>query len=189
MPDISMGFIGITGTLLGVAINELLRRQRRIEIYTARLFDKRLAAYEELTRKLHAGYEVATDIMESSGYSHEQRHEMISIALHDIASFTDENELYLDSDLAAHCVATFMGAEDVQDVKDENEKAKMKGDIVDMYVQARRMIRADSGVEKIDRFFKKLTKPTLSSPVIDYIKHLREHPEELELIREKASKR
>lgn len=184
MAELWIGLIGIFGALLGVTVNELLRRRRRIETYSARVFDKRLATYEELIKRLQAGYEIAADVFENPDYSSEQRHELISVAIHNVASLMDENELYIDSDLAMHCVATFMGAEDVFDIQDIDERNTMKQDIRNMYMNARRMIREDSGIAEIDKHFKKITRPTLSSPVIDHIQYLRKHPEEVQRFRE-----
>src|SRR5208337_3985962 len=118
MNDMWTALIGLFGVLLGMGLNELLRRRNRIETYSSIVFDKRLALYEELMSRLQAAYKVATDVMENEEYSEEQRQELVSAAILDIAAFSDENELYIDSDLAAHCVATFMGAEDIQGIQD-----------------------------------------------------------------------
>jgi xanthosine utilization system XapX-like protein len=39
--------IGLLGVLVGISINEWLRKRNRIETYAARVFDKRLEIYEE----------------------------------------------------------------------------------------------------------------------------------------------
>lgn len=184
MADAWIGLIGIGGVLVGVIANELLRRTRRIETYTARVFDVRLAKYEELMGLLYAASKIASDVIENSDYSAEERHALISAALFPIAEFTDKNELYIDSDLAAHCVATFMGAEDIRDIENVDEQNETKDIIWNMYKLARQMIREDSGVAKIDKLFKKITKPTLSGPIIERIRYLREHPEEVRRSRE-----
>ncbi len=168
------GLLGIGGVLSGAVANELLRRNRRIETYAARVFDVRLAKYEELMRRMHAAHAIASDVMDKADYSPEQRHKLISAAIMSIAEFTDENELYIDSDLGAHCVATFMGAEDIPEITDLDKKEDAKREIRELYKQARQMIRQDSGVEEVDRLFKKIAKSTLSGPIIEYIRFLRQ---------------
>jgi hypothetical protein len=184
MNDMWTALIGIFGVLLGAGLNELLRRNRRIESYTGRIFDKRLEKYEELMALLQTASEIATDVMENTEYTPEQRHELISAVILPIAQFTDDNELYIDPDLAPHCVATFMGAEDVLDHKDPKEREARRQDIRDMYANARRMIREDSGIAEIDKLFKKITKPRLSSPIIERIRYLKAHPEEVQKFHE-----
>lgn len=54
--------IGLTGMLLGILLNELLRRRNRIEGYAVRVFDKRLEIYEGLYERVSACSEVAIDV-------------------------------------------------------------------------------------------------------------------------------
>jgi hypothetical protein len=171
--------IGIFGVILGAILNELLRRKRRIEAYTVRVFDKRLEKYEELMALLQAASKVASDVMENHEYTPETRHELISAAIWPIVQFTSDNELYIDPELAPHCIATFMGAEDIQSIKDPKEREERQQEIRNMYANAKRMIREDSGIVEIDKLFKTMTKPRLSSPIIERIHYLKAHPEEV----------
>lgn len=171
--------IGIFGVLLGAGLNELLRRNRRIEVYTVRVFDKRLEKYEELMALLLVAAEVASDVTKNPEYNPEQRHELMSAAILPIAQFTDDNELYIDPELAPHCVATFMDAEGIPSINDPREREKRLQEMRDMYVNAKRMIREDSGIAEIDKLFKTVTKPRLSSPIIERIRYLKAHPEEV----------
>lgn len=164
------GATGVIGSVIGAAVNELLRRSNRIEGYSAKVFDKRLAAYEALLEHMHEGYKVASEVMTNPVFSPEQRHGAISVVIQDIAQFTDANELYLDDDLKAHCVATFMGAEDALAADDEAEREAVRGAIRRMYSEARRMIREDSGVAGIDRLLKRVARPRLSGTFIDYLR-------------------
>jgi hypothetical protein len=164
------GVTGVVGSVIGAAVNEILRRSNRIEGYSAKIFDKRLAAYEALFEHMHEGYDVASEVMSNLSFTPEERHEAISIVIHDIARFSDANELYLDDDLRAHCVATFMGAEDVLAVADEAEREAQRAKIRRMFSEARRMIREDSGVAGVDRLLKRVARPRLSGEFIDYLR-------------------
>lgn len=180
MNDIWTAIIAVFGVILGAGLNELLRRNRRIEAYASPVFEKRLQKYEELMALLHDASSVAHDVMQNPEYTPEQRHALISAAILPIAEFTDNNELYIEPDLGAYCTATFMGAEDIQEIQDPHERDKQAQNIRNMYMDAKRMIREDSGISEIEKLFKGMTKPKLSSPIIQRIRYLREHPEEIQ---------
>lgn len=179
MAEVWVGLFGFGGVMVGVALHELLRRTSRIEAYAGRVFDARLAKYEELFGLLHSGYEIASDVIENSDYTAEERLAFISAPIMAIAEFTEENELYIDSDLGAHCVATFMGAEEIRDIENIDERNEEEERIWEKYKLARQMIREVSGVAEIDKLFKKITKPNLSGPIIERIRYYREHPDEV----------
>lgn len=171
--------IGLVGVILGVLLNEGIRRSRRIETFSPKLFEKRLKKYEQLMALLQAGYKVASDVMSNPAHPKEERHALISEAIHSIARFTDQEELYIDPELGTHCVATFMGAEDVLLIKDPKERVEAEQDVREMYKEAKRMIREDSGIFEIEKLFRSIYKPRITSRVIDRIRYLRAHPEEL----------
>ena len=159
---------GLTGVLLGSGLSEILRRSSRIESYAARVFDKRMRVYEELFAKLVDAKAVAEEVMEQGKHSANERHAMVSSVVLDLAHFCDTHELYLNEELAIHCTASLMGAEDVADIT-SLEKQKEAAQRVRSGLQAaRQMIRAESGIAKIDKFFGSLTRAKLSSPVIEY---------------------
>ena len=63
------GATGVIGSVIGAAVNELLRRSNRIESYSAKIFDKRLAAYEALFEHMHKGYDIASEMMSDESLS------------------------------------------------------------------------------------------------------------------------
>lgn len=152
MNPIWTSLIGLLGVMLGVLLNEGIRRSRRIETFSPKLFEKRLEKYEKLMALVQAGYEIASDVMTNPAHSNEERHSLISEAILAIAHLTDQEELYLDTDLSAHCVAAFMGAEDVLSITDLVERERAQQRVVEMYSEAKRMIREDSGIFEIENF-------------------------------------
>lgn len=170
----------MAGIILGVFLNELLRRRSRIESFSSTVFERRLGIYEELFKKIQAAYQIATDLIENPAYSKEQRHDIVSDAILDIASFCDENDLFIDSDLVAHCTALLMGVEVIFHMTDEAEKQKAIHDFRDEYANTKRIIAEDSGVQQVNALFKSIAKPKLSSPIIDRINELREEKREQE---------
>lgn len=169
-PAIVGGATGVIGSVVGAMVNEAMRRSNRIETFSAKVFDKRLAAYEGLLEQMRQGYAIAADVMEDASLSPEQRHEAIAIVVHAIGEFSDSNDLYLDDDLRAHCMATFMGAEDILAIEDETERQRQRGAITRMYNQSRRMIREDSGIAGVSRLLKGIARPRLDGDFIDYLR-------------------
>ena len=179
MNDLWIAVIGILGVIIGAGLDELIRRRQRIELYTVKVFEKRMEKYEKLTDLLHDASEIANEVMENEDYSVKQRHDIISSVILPIANFVDENKLYIDSDIAAHCVATFMGAEDIMEMIDPAEREMGIKEVREMYVNAIRMIKEISGIAEIEKTFKVITKPKLTSPVIDRIRELRKEQKDL----------
>lgn len=161
--------VGIVGVIVGALLNELMRRRNRRELYAPRIFEKRLAAYEGLIEKIHQGSKVADEIIERGDFSQKQRHDLISVVIHDMAEFIEKNHLYLDEELTVHCMALFMGVEDIYDA---NEKERQE--LLDHYRQMRkdalRMAAEDSGVAEINRLFKTINKPKIDGALIRYFR-------------------
>jgi hypothetical protein len=163
-------FIGLVGILLGAFLNEILRRLRRAERYSDCIFQKRLQAYERLMDLISRGAEIVKDVTENPELTKEDRHGLVSSAIHPIAEHVDRNVLYIDEELATHCVALFMGTEDLYD-SPAREKDLQRYRV--MLNETRRMIAEDSGVAKINRLFKSINRPRITSPIIERVRELR----------------
>jgi len=86
----TQALIGILGVLVGILANEVIRRRRRIEDYSTRIFEKRLQVYEELYWKLHECYEAANEAL-GGDQPVEQRHEIIAALVFPLMEFMDKN--------------------------------------------------------------------------------------------------
>jgi hypothetical protein len=167
-PDLmETALIGFVGVLLGIFINEMLRRRNRIESYAGHVFDKRLEIYEGLYQRVAALGPLATDLIENSNYSHEQRHQIVSVAVQDIAGWCDDNDMYINEELTVHCVPLLMGIEDVYDMKDEASKQATIAHFRENFRAAKKMIRKEAGIEDIEKLFSRITKPRRSSPIVE----------------------
>lgn len=164
--------IGIVGILVGALLSEFLRRRNRRELYAPMVFDKRLAAYEGLIEQINHGSEVATEIIENDKFTQEQRHELISVVVLGMAKFTEKHRLFLDEELSAHCIALFMGVEDIHGANEE-DKQELLGNYRQMRSEALRMAVEDSGVSEINRLFKAINKPKIDGAFIDYLRKLK----------------
>jgi hypothetical protein len=139
--------LGMLGVIVGSVLNEYLRRRRRIEDYSSAIFAKRLEAYETLMSLIRDGSGKADEVINNAVLSFEERRALISSAVLSIAEHVDRNALYLDEQLKAHCVALFMGIEDIHDVP-ESEKQHHLEVYRKLRKEAYRMITEDSGITR-----------------------------------------
>jgi hypothetical protein len=165
--------IGLFGVLVGIFLTEYFRRQRRIEFYSKEVFQKRLSVYEELYKKMEASYLIATDVIENPDYSEKERGKIISEVIMDVASFTDQNGLYLNENLVIHCLLTLIGVEDIFSIENPDEKETQITTFREAYGKAKQLIRKESGMETLDKLFGSISKAKLESPYISYYQKIK----------------
>src|SRR5438477_617567 len=139
--------IGLGGVLVGIFINEMLRRRNRIGSYAGHVFDKRLEIYEGLYQRVAASGPLATDLIENPNYTQEERHQIVAAAVHDVAGWCDDNDMYINEELTVHCVPLLMGMEDVYVMKDEAKKQESITQFYENLRAAKKMIRKEAGIE------------------------------------------
>ncbi len=159
--------IGFVGILLGIVLNEQLRRRNRIENYSTVVFERRLDLYEELFRRVCHYSEVATEVIENDDLTKEQRHGVVSCALHEVAGFCDEHDLYINDEIALHCMCIIVGIEDVYYIEDEDEKKQEIKHFQNNLLAAKRMIRKETGIADLDKLYRSIIKAKHSSPIIE----------------------
>jgi hypothetical protein len=164
--------LGMAGVIVGILLNEFLRRGRRTEQYSPEIFTKRLAVYEGLMARIHTGSDLADEAINDPKLSAKQRHDLVSAAIHSVAEYVDLNTLYIDEELGAHCVAMFMGTEDIHDAP-ESEKEVLLRNYYQLQKETYRMISEDSGVAQINKLFRSINRPLITSPVIEHMRELR----------------
>ncbi len=163
--------IGVVGVPLGIFLGEFLRRRQRAEQFAAAIFGKRLEAYDALIGLVDDGGTIADHIISNPNLSAAERHDLISAAIAPIARHADRNILYIDAELGAHCTALFMGVEDIADLP-EAEQLEHLEDYQRQKRETRRMILEDSGVAKVNKVFRAINRPRITSPVIERIREL-----------------
>ncbi|UXH79994.1 hypothetical protein [Roseateles amylovorans] len=164
--------IGLVGVLIGALLAEHFRRRNLIDAYSQKIFERRLEIYEGLMALVQSGHAVASDVMSSESLTKEERHAAISEAILAIAEYTDENALYIDSEVAANSVAMLMGAEGIQDIEDETERAAEIAVLHRSYKTAKHIILEESGIRQINKHLKIVSKSKPDSPVIRRIREL-----------------
>jgi hypothetical protein len=164
---------GVVGALLGVLLNEFVRRKNRRELYAPKIFEKRLAAYESLAELIENGSGVANEVIENPNLTYEQRHDLIAAVVMSNAKLLDKNRLYIDEEIGAHCVALFMGVEDIYGSKNV-ERERLLKNYHTLRSEALRMIREDSGVAEINKLFRTINRSKLGGPIVEAIRELRQ---------------
>ena len=165
--------IGFLGILIGILLTELFRRRSWIEIYSTSIFEKRIALYEELMRKLDTASGVARDVIENPEYASDERQSRIFSAVISLDEYVDQNPLHLNEELGSHCVGMFLGVDNIYEMEDEDEKIRLKEGFWKDVRNAKSMVKKESGAEELNRLFKSITRAKHSSPLIDRIRELR----------------
>jgi hypothetical protein len=164
--------IGLIGVLIGVLLAEYFRRRNRVEIYSQKVFERRLDIHETLMKLVQGAYAAVSATLEFPGSAKEERHAIVSGAILSIAEFSDENALYIDSYLAADLTAMAIGVEDIPDIEDDIERDAEISAFRNRYKLAKRMILEESGIHQINQHFRLVSRSKPTSPIIQRIKEL-----------------
>jgi len=164
--------IGILGTLSGIFISEYFRRKNREALFSDVIFKKRLNIYEELFKRLNIIRSQAGKVMEGRDLSKKKRHQIWSEVVLPFAEFLDNNDLYINEKIQDHAIASIIGVEEIADFQPKEKEQRILQFQEDIS-KAIEMIREDSGLKRLDKFFKKINKPSLNSDWINYIEKLK----------------
>lgn len=165
MESALIGFIGI---LIGIALNELLRRRNRIEGFAPKIFEKRLEIYEGLYSLMSMCGKLGEDVISTAEYSAEERKDIVSSGIHEVAEWCDTHGMYINSDLIVHCVPILMGIEDIYYISDTEQRKKEITRFRKLLRDSKLMICKESGIADINNLFTRITKAKHKSPIIDY---------------------
>ncbi len=164
--------IGLLGVLIGLLVNEHFRKRNRIEAYSSRIFDKRIQIYEELFAKVTDCSEIISDLTENPKYSKEERHDIVSAAVHALAQYGDEHSFYLSEHIVLQYMTLMMGVEDIYYIENKEEKEREIQRVWKHLRDTKNMIRKESGIEELDNLFKSITRAKHKSHIIDHYNKL-----------------
>ncbi len=159
-------FVAPFFVIVGIFINEHFRRKDKEALFSDRIFDKKLEIYENLHLKMQEFYIKAEDVINDKQLSKEEKIKEISPIIISIAVYLDENNLYINEDLAMHCMLTLVGIEDISSEKEISNFRK------DRKITTQ-LIREEAGLKRLDKFYDKINKKETTSKYIEYIKELR----------------
>jgi hypothetical protein len=106
--------------------------------------------------------------MENPKYPEEERHEIWSSVVFNIAKFMDSNGLYLNDNIVVHCMSALVGIEDVYYIEDPEEKKDEIENFTKSIANARKMIKSETGLEALNKLFGSISKAKHESEIISY---------------------
>lgn len=165
--------IGAAAALAGVGLSELVRRRNRAETYAQAVFGRRLDAHERLFAAVRAAGSAANAAFEVSESERDEAKGLVFAAGLTVAEIADEFELYID-ELGAHCTALWLNIPDILDTADLVKREALIAAFRHDYWRALDMIRDESGLSRVNQVFRSVTGSRLNSPIVDYIRELRE---------------
>ncbi len=170
--------IGLAGILIGLLLNEHFRKTNRIENYSSKVFDKRLEIYEKLMLLVHEKSSLVTELIENieviEEITKDMAHEACFKAGLEVMEYCDINQLYINEDITVHIGAAFVGTGDIIDADKESKKVQLKNFKISV-LEAKKMIKAESGIEELNDLFKQITKAKHDSPIITYFRELKKN--------------
>lgn len=163
--------IGLIGVVIGILCNEYFRRENRIEKYSEKNFEKRLQIHESLFEKIKEDYEAINNLINDRELTLEERHNIVSKVILELADFIDVIEFYLDERLVVQVMTLFMGTEEIlPDSADREEKiSTFRKDLK----LTKKMIIDESGVTQAVNSFRKVSKSKPTSSIISYFESLK----------------
>ncbi|ENW33194.1 hypothetical protein [Acinetobacter baumannii] len=163
--------IGLIGVVIGILCNEYFRRENRIEKYSEKIFEKRLQIHESLFEKIKEDYEAINNLINDRELTLEERHNIVSKVILELADFIDVIEFYLDERLVVQVMTLFMGTEEIlPDSADREEKiSTFRKDLK----ITKKMIIDESGVTQAVNSFRKVSKSKPTSSIISYFESLK----------------
>ncbi|WP_296192563.1 MULTISPECIES: hypothetical protein [unclassified Psychrobacter] len=163
--------IGLVGVLLGALIGEHFRRKNRIEIYSQRIFDKRLAVHEELYALFVGSSNVISEVMTNTELNEYDRTSLISSIIVPLCEFMDKNGFYINRYLTVQVATSYIGAENVLNHDNELDIISARLKVYETAKITRKMILEEARVSEIFKHFSTISK---SKPDSDIIKRIKE---------------
>jgi hypothetical protein len=170
-------FIGLFGVLVGILVNEYFKRKEREALFSGEIFQKKLRVYEELFAKMHKASEVAGEIIRGENLSKEKRHQIWSGVVLDLAGYTDKHKLYINEEISVHCMLTLIGVEDIYDLPKKEKEMEISKFYTGLK-EASDLIMEETGLKRLEKFFKKINKPDIKSSYIEAFNKIKEEYKE-----------
>lgn len=159
--------VGLLGIVIGIFLNEIIRRRSRIESFAVQVFQRRLAVYEELYALVDRAQGFANKLFEDTDLDNKQRHAIWSAIVLEVAHFADANGLYLAEDVMLHCMMMLMGIEEIPELEDEKTRSAAKREFALNVKAAREMIAQESGMTEVNKLLRKIARPTHESDLVE----------------------
>jgi hypothetical protein len=164
--------IGLAGLLIGALLSEYFRRSNRIEVYSQKIFERRLEIYEQLMKLVQEAYQVGGDVLGDTELTEDERHEIVSAAIIKIAVYVDENALFVNEYIAADVTALLIGVEEIPKIRSKKDREAAVSRFREHYKAVKQNILEESGIRQINDHLKIVSRSKLDSPIIRRLKEL-----------------
>jgi hypothetical protein len=166
--DILVVVIGPISVLIGIFVSEYFKKKNRDSLFSEKIFNKKIDIYEKLFNMMRSAYEINNEIINDKNLSKENRNLKWSSVILPIGDFIDTNQLYISDELSVHCLITLVGAEDLGKMN-----VKEKKQYYNNWNKTTELIKEESGLNRLDKFFGKINKPKMKSDYIEYFNKLK----------------
>ncbi len=164
---------GVAGIIIGIFINEAIRRINRVEEYSLKVFDRRLQTYEKLSITIDQTSSDISDIINDDSLKPADKYNMCFKLGLDVVIEMQRNQLYINNYISIHIGGAFVNTGDIVQEEDDEKRELMLDDFKYRIKKAQEMIANESGVSKVNKHFQTITKATHKSPIIDYYNELK----------------
>src|SRR5262249_54880994 len=149
--SMEQALIGLVGILVGVLVNEYIRRRKRVEEYAVKVFEKRLEVYAGLMAAIREAENEVNEVLGDDSEPAEERSQRSFVAGLHVMEFCDQNSLFLNDEITVHCGATFVSVPDIVSMEKGSERDVQVDRYRKMLGETKVMIRAESGMTEIER--------------------------------------
>lgn len=164
--------ISIITFFAGFIISELIRRMNRAETFNTQIFNKRLEVYCGLYALWNKTYSNMVDFAEAIAddeLEQEARLDAHLKLLTPLLNYLDANSLFLSEELVVQCSSAYLGFDD----SSKDDAAKYLSNIQAQNKAVIAMIKAESGLDMLNKNIKNIIHYRHKSPVISYYHRMR----------------
>ena len=97
---------------------------------------------------------------------------MVASRVFPLLEFMDRNSLYLNDEMTVHCGGMWMSVDEIPAIEDAEERAAQIKAFRTDFKDAKEMIEEESGLKRINKLFRSISKPKYSSRLIEHYREL-----------------
>jgi len=170
MNTVIPALIGFLGVLIGILLNNYFRRNERITKFSEIVFVNRLKIYEKYYSEVQMFSDIVSELQNDKMEPAAKEKLVFQKGL-EVCQFSDENSFYLSDELTVHIGATLVGIGGFfSEVATEDEKADQLKQFRLQVRDGLKMIRNESGIDRITNDLKEMAGVEHRSDIIQYYK-------------------
>jgi hypothetical protein len=165
--SMSQALLAIGCLLLGIGVNEYIRRMNRIEAHAGIVFQRRLDLYERLWKMVaNLNNEVGLYVDEPT-VTWERVREDFGAKHSEIFTVLDEHALYATSRLTVQLLVYSATVKGMFEETDLEKRQSWGRGLQEEYGKLANIMREEAGIERIGELFQILTKSTKAADIFE----------------------